>query len=50
MRISESRVIANTLSEACGKAEQTGIIDVNDLLSNPEVRRFHNIAALTKVS
>lgn len=39
MRISESRVIANTLSEACGKAEQTGIIDVNDLLSNPEFVR-----------
>ncbi|KAL4899406.1 hypothetical protein BDW74DRAFT_171569 [Aspergillus multicolor] len=39
MRISESKVIVNTLSEACGKAEQTGTIDVNDLLSKPEFVR-----------
>ncbi|KAL5335636.1 hypothetical protein BJX70DRAFT_390556 [Aspergillus crustosus] len=39
MRLSESKVIVDTLSEACGKAEQTGIIDVKALLSKPEFVR-----------
>jgi hypothetical protein len=32
MRLAESKVIVDTLSEACGKAEQTGIIDVKALV------------------
>ncbi|KAL3429149.1 hypothetical protein BDV09DRAFT_190376 [Aspergillus tetrazonus] len=40
MRLSESRSIVNVLSEACDKAEQTGIVDVNTLLSKPEFVRF----------
>ncbi|KAL4811672.1 hypothetical protein BDW67DRAFT_179395 [Aspergillus spinulosporus] len=39
MRLSESRLIVDVLSEACDKAEQTGIVDVNALLSKPEFVR-----------
>ncbi|KAL2801717.1 hypothetical protein BJX63DRAFT_441943 [Aspergillus granulosus] len=38
MRLSESRILVNALSEACGKAERTGIIDVEALLSKEFVR------------
>jgi hypothetical protein len=44
MRLSESKILVDTLSEACDKAEHTGIIDVKALLSE-EVCRFRNIIA-----
>lgn len=47
MRLSESKVIIEALSEACGNAEGTGRIDVDALLSKPEVCRSHNIAAIS---
>lgn len=37
MGVSESKVIADTISEACSKAADTEKIDLNDILSKEEV-------------
>ncbi|KAL4935289.1 hypothetical protein BDV06DRAFT_217538 [Aspergillus oleicola] len=41
MRLSPSKVFVEALSEVSENAEKTGLIDVDSLISNPEIRRAH---------